>query len=159
MSASAQFKSSYTSPLAGVSDEAWNRFVYAMDVQAMNAVSESGGFGSFDIRPRRLAELGLMTNLRSTRTDGGRQILTGDFVLPLSRERFLSSPVRQYNTFVLSITKYDEDIEAGKLEVPDGIEHSEALVILHVGGRGALAGWPDVFDSTKIRVKRAGRLF
>lgn len=46
------------SPLSGVSDEVWKRFSEALEVQGSGDVSLSGGYGAYDMRPRRLAELG-----------------------------------------------------------------------------------------------------
>lgn len=149
-----RFKSHYASPLAGVSDESWERFVYAMNVQPIDAVSASGGYGCFAMRPRRLAELDVMVNLRSVRTTEGRQVQDGDFVLPYSKDRFLGSPSLQYKIFEKSILAYDAAIEHGDIEVPDGIGHSEALAILHVGGHGAIKSWPKMFENTAALVER-----
>jgi len=42
-------------------------FYVGLQVQAPDVISKSGGLGMFDIRPRRLVELGYATGLRSER--------------------------------------------------------------------------------------------
>ena len=158
----ARFEAHYPSPLAGVPDEAWERLVYAMSIQPINAVSDSGGLGCFAMRPRRLAELGVMgmDSIRGERTKKGRQIEVGEFVLPYTRDRFLGNPTTQSEIFTLSMTKYDADIQDGTIKIPEGIGHAETLVVLHVGGRGALKRWPDgIFPNTAKLIERCGRIF
>jgi hypothetical protein len=84
-----RFTSSIHSPIAGVSDAAWERFRVALAVQAPGAISESGGFGSYDMRPRRLADLGYVGDLRCERTKSGRQVYRCTFLSPWTEERFL----------------------------------------------------------------------
>lgn len=111
-----------TSPLAGVSDDAWRRFVAAMTVRPAVDAPGSKGFGCFDIRPRRLAELGLAPP--TTFEEG--------FVV-----------------FVKSVTSYVDDIRGGRLNTPDGVSLAGALAILQRGGRGALAAYPEMFTDTR----------
>lgn len=154
-----RFQSQARSPITSVSDEAWARFVTAADVQRTNAVSESGGFGSYDMRPRRLVELGLATDLGHVTAETGRYSHTCVFVPPLTRERFLADPVIQYNVFVRSISVYHDDVRSGKIVVPRGVSLAGALAILHRGGTGALAAWPDLFERTRALYEAAEGAF
>lgn len=111
-----------TSPLADVSDGAWRNFVAAMTVRPAVDAPDSKGFGCFDIRSRRLEELGLAT--------------------PITFEE-------GYVAFMRSVAGYSDDIRDGRLTVPDGVSRSGALAILQRGGRGALAAYPDMFSDTR----------
>lgn len=154
-----RFRSTLASPLPGVTAEAWARFYPALDVQPIGAVSASGGLGSYDLRPRRLVELGLATNLRGGRTPSGRQAWTCDLLPPLSRHSFLANPVTQYMVLSRSMLRYHAQILSGELLRPDGVSLAGALSILHRGGRGALAAFPDLFDDTRALYEKARGAF
>jgi hypothetical protein len=154
-----RFSSLPPSPLAGVSNAAWSRFYTSLAVQPDAAVSESGGFGAYDIRPRRLVELGYATALPSVRTEAGRQVHVCEFVLPWTQARFLADPIAQYAALRGSMVRYHRALLAGELLRPEGVSMAGALAILHVGGRGALASWPELFDSTRARFEAAREAF
>ena len=155
----ARFPSAMRCPLDGVSLSAWQRFVAALEVQGVDAVSERGGFGSYDLRPKRLRDLGYTTDLRRVRARGGRQIYTCSFVAPWTQERFLADPLAQLGALAQSMKLHQQDLRAGKIRLPDGLSLSGALAILHRGGRGALAAWPDLFDHTRAVFERARGAF
>lgn len=158
--AATRFKSILASPLPGVSAEAWARFYHALDVQPIDAVSAFGGLGSYDLRPRRLVELGLGENLRSERTSArGARVYVCDFVAPLSRDKFLSNPVTQYMALSRSMVGYHRQLQGGELARPAGMSLSGALAILHRGGRGALGAFPDLFQHTRALYERARGAF
>ena len=121
-----------TSPLAGVSDAAWRAFVAAMTVRPAVDALDSKGFGCFDMRPRRLAELGLAAP--TTFEEG-------------------------YAAFAKSAAAYSDDIRDGRLVVPEGVSRAGALAILQRGGRGALAAYPDMFSATREVYDRAKECF
>ena len=160
-SALARFRSFVASPLPGVLDTAWEKFLYALDTGApIGATSPSGGLGSFDLRPRRLAELGLMSKLSYARgAPGKREICVGEFVPPMTRERFLSDVMVQNDALIASMVAYDEDLTTGELVRPEGLSRAGALAILHRGGRGALTKWPEMFDDTAALVARCEGCF
>ncbi len=157
----------FKSELSDVADEAWDAFVRAIALyvapdstelrpRPIRHISISGGYGSFDLRPRRLAELGVLTNVR--RDERGK--CTGDFVPPYSETELLRNSVLQYNLFVSSVKKYDEDIIEGRVCLPDGVSRSGAHAVLHCGGRGALLRWPDgAFRTTQEVFDRTNNLF
>ncbi len=154
-----RFRSSQPSPLVGVSDAAWKRFVDALDVQAIKAVSPSEGLGAYDLRPRRLVELGYARRLHRTRTPAGRQVYTCEFVPPWTRDRFLGDAMAQYAALCRSMVLYAQDLASGKLVRPEGLSLAGALAILHRGGRGALADWPALFDDTRALYEAAQGAF
>lgn len=147
------------SPLSGISHEAWSQFVAALEVQPIRAVSESGGLGAYDIRPRRLQELGLARVGKRTRSARGRFKNECEFVPPLTQAQFLNDPVTQYRALVLSITAYHRDLTSGKLRKPEDISLAGALAILHRGMREALKSWPDLFSDTRALHDRAQGAF
>lgn len=153
-----RFNTILQSPLAGVSASVWSAFVRALDTQAIGAVSASGGYGSFDLRPRRLAELGYMQDLRSTDRNG-RTIQVGAFVHPFTEAKLLVDPILQYRILVTSIKGYDAELTAGEVTKPAAVSRSGALAILHRGGRGALRTWPKLFSDTQALYDATKGLF
>jgi len=149
------------SPLPGVSDAQWERFRSVLE-QPIKAVSESGGLGAFDMRPRRLAELGYMHKLRQTRSSSGRLNWCGDFLAPWTRERFLSDLMVQHAALGKSMALYCEEIQRGEIKKPDGLSLSGALVVLHIAGKRGLERWSDPetrMPNTLARVNRADGIF
>jgi len=159
-----------TSPLPGVSDVAWRSFVRAVvtkdadedgapGLRSLDAKSKSGGFGCFDIRPKRLLDLGIMRNLRRSTSSGGRQIYVGDFVPPMSERKFLYGPTQQSDTFVESMRRYD--VAVSDADRPEGLSRSGVLALLHRAGMGGLSGWASGrrLANTVALVERANNLF
>lgn len=186
MNAPTRFTSLPESPLRGVAKEAWRAFYAGLQVQASSVISESGGLGIFDIRPRRLVELGYATGLRSERrptqhawvsgvcsrcrtertnaTDMetcqmGRQIQVCEFLLPWTQARFLANPYAQYTALAQSMRLYYDALRDGKLVKPKDATVAGALVVLHRGGRGALEAWPKLFSGTKALYKKVHKVF
>jgi hypothetical protein len=136
------------SPLEGVSAAAWRALMAALEVQAPTAVSDSGGLGSFDIRPRRLVELGYADGLQWERSPKGRQIQVCTFLAPWTQKKFLEDPIAQYVALTKSVSLYHRALVSGDLKKPEGMSVAGALAILHRGGRGALGSWPNLFEHT-----------
>ena len=129
------------SPLHGVTDEAWTEFVHALRTQSLGGVSESNGLGEYELKPRRLEDLGVMAALTCTRAPNGRQVWEGEFVPPLTADRFLSDPAEQYKALSRSLVDYDRRMDAGEILRPAGVGRSGALAILHRAGPGGLRTW------------------
>jgi hypothetical protein len=121
-----------TSPIAGVSDDAWRAFVAAMTVRAAVDAPGSKGHGCFDVRPRRLEEIGLEVPRTFAEC---------------------------YEAFEKSVAAYVADIDAGRVAVPEGVSRAGAVAILQRGGRGALAAYPDLFSDTREVYDRARECF
>jgi hypothetical protein len=186
MNNATRFTSLPESPLRGVTREAWRSFYAGLQVQPHNTISESGGLGIFDIRPRRLVELGYATGLhsmrrptqhawlsgvcsrcRSTRTaqtdvetcSNGRQIQICEFILPWTQARFLSNAYAQYAALAQSMRLYYDALRDGKLVKPKDASMAGSLVVLHRGGRGALEAWPKLFSGTKTLFNKVQKAF
>lgn len=146
----------FKSPLSGVSDVAWDAFALALSVRGVSATAASGGVGSFELRPRRLGELGILTNMH--RDERGKWV--GDYVLPDTEALIRCRPARQLEIFSLSMVAYDADLTSGLLARPDGASRSGCLAILHCGGTGALERWPEgAFKTTRAIFDRVNGLF
>lgn len=143
--------------LPGVAADAWRRFASALETQSVSAVSSTGGLGVYEIRPRRLVELKFADNLRYAGDSGRVQVC--DFIAPLTRERFLADPQLQYRLFARSIALYNQQLTAGELQQPEGATKAETLAALHVGGRGALKDWANLFDRTRLLCRAVRDIF
>jgi hypothetical protein len=151
------------SPLPGVADAAWTRFVCVCATAPIRHVSASNAYGMFEMFPRRLADFGLMTNLSRTRSSSGRVVWKGDFVPPLTTERFLLSPRAQYRAFCLSIVDYAEQMARGDIKVSAavGLTMSGVLALLHRSGPQGVDSWikGKCFEATRSLVERAQGVF
>jgi hypothetical protein len=165
--------SALAAQLPGVTSEAWTAFIHALTIgdngkpRGFGIVTVSGGFGCFDLRPRRLADLGIMHRLRVERVgappaegepDRRRQVFVGDFVAPWTRAKFLASPLAQYNALVDSLQRYDATLS--EITLPDGITRSGALAIFHRMGPSGIVKWQErKLEATVAFVKRTNGKF
>ena len=164
-----RFQSTLTSPLPGVSIDGWKNWLTMLEIQRlpdgrevirpMRAISESGGFGSYDMRPRRLVELGYAHNLRYERTEAGRYIHTCDFLSPWTQDRFLEDPLAQQRAVARSAALYHKGLTSGELVRPKEASLAGVLAVLHRGGKGALKGFPNLFDETRALYEAARGAF
>lgn len=149
------------SPLAGVSDLCWARFVDALTIddddgpnrgkrRAFNARTYAGGLGCFGILPRRLVDIGVA---RAVRVIEGKAIAVG-FI----KRDFLANPLAQRDAFAASTQRYDAEI--AKIVLPSGVSRSGALALCHRLGPEALAKWQKHKQpSTLALFQRANGLF
>lgn len=147
----------FRSPLPGVPDRAWRRLVRVLEVQGVGETSGSGGLGAFDVPARRLVELGLASGLRHEATPAGGYRRTCDFAPAI--KGLLSDPFLQYGVLSFSLSRYDENMRVGRIKRPVDLSRAGALALLHRGGRGALAAWPDLYPKTAALVERARSAF
>lgn len=151
------------SPLSGVSHDAWTDFVFAMKVAPLSAISKSNGLGMFDLRYKRLQDLGLVTNLSYKRDPIiNRSVQVADWVPPLTKDKFLKSANAQYKTLVASVTRYVDAINSGTLHLPERTSLSGALAVLQRCGTGGLNKWDDKssrFPDTIELFRRTNGLF
>lgn len=136
------------SKIKGVSNEAWSDFVQAMTVGNVNTVSEGNEFGLYAMKPRRLADLKLIKDLRCMQSPTGRVIWVGEWIAPMTRDKFLGSEDAQYLAFSSSMQRYVEGLKSGDVPQPDdgwpeGMTVSGALGILHRCGPSGLRTWND----------------
>lgn len=149
------------SPLPDVPVDKWLNFIQALSVQGFHEET-SNGLGRFAMRPRRLGDLHIMTNLRRAPDATGRQVWDGDFVPPLTREQFLANREKQRDTLVRSVLLHASEELGRDLKVlPKGVSRSGALAILHAGGPGALKTWNEKprFDHAANLFARANGIF
>jgi putative intracellular protease/amidase len=148
------------SPLMGVPPQAWRRWVAAVKVQRFDKVSIGGGLGGYNIRPRRLVEIGRAKNFRRIKNDdNGPARQECDFIAPWTEERFLSDPTAQYAVLVKSTRLYYDALRDGSIRRPTGMSIAGALAVLHAGGKGALTDWPKLFDETKALYEATKGIF
>lgn len=162
MNAAVRFAAQPKSPLPGVPYANWHRFMLALEVQGVRDVSDSGGLGAYDFRPRRLVELGYAKNLKVTRTKANRQVHSCEFVLPWTRLKFLTDPMAQIEALEKSILEYHRRVLSGELKRPDGCSVAGACAILHRGGTGTLEAFArgeELFEGTKALFDRAKGAF
>ena len=158
-------RSDIHSPLQGVSNEAWTRFVTALETQTLSTISSSNALGAYEMRPRRLQDLKMMTNLHVIRkpvpgSDTPRQIWEGDFIPPYTLKKFLSDPVLQYTTLVKSVLEHDKEL--AKRTYPSEITRSGALALLHRGGWSMFDSWSNPkkrFSSTNYLFLKTNGVF
>ena len=157
------------SALENVSDRAWTDFVLAMKIAEPSAVSSSNALGMFELKPRRLADLGLVKNVaavttRSPHESSRRMLWAGEWVSPMTQDKFLASPRAQYAVFAESMKRYVDAIDKGEIEVPVETEEltlSAGLAVLHRGGPHGLVSWSqgERFPLTVALVERTNELF
>ena len=154
-----QIRNDLPSPLSGVSDLAWARFVDALTIddddglhngapRAFNARTHAGGFGCFGILPRRLVDIGVA---KAVRVIDGKAIAV-DFV----RRDFLANPLAQRDALAESMKRYD----AALGELPTEMSRSGALALYHRLGPAALMKWAQHKQESSIALfLRANNLF
>lgn len=151
------------SPLAGVSNRAWARYVDVLAVdddrgpnqgrpRPFDARTHAGGLGCFGILPRQLAEIGV---LKEVFVNKGRAIAD-----PRDKRViiFLASPLVQ-RAALEKLTQRHAAAFA-KLELPEGVTLSGALALRHRLGPNALAKWQAHQEPATIKLfRRANGLF
>jgi hypothetical protein len=152
---------SLPSEVDGVTDAQWTQFVRGMICAPLIAVSASNALGMFEIMPRRLADLGIVSKLARSKSPQGRTIWVAIFVPPLTCDRFLKSPQAQYGAFTDSMCDYVQKMDSGEIEKPSETSISGALAILHRAGPKGLSSWKsnNRFPSTEKSYNRVAGLF
>lgn len=142
-------------------DELWTIFVLAMKTSEPTAISASYELGMFGMKPRRLADLGLMKNVKSSRSASGRLVWIGEWTPPLSEKKFLSNSQIQYRAFCESMKRYVRCIMDGLVSVPEDMTLSGALAVLHKRGPKGLETWgtTEQFPATVALFERVNGIF
>lgn len=160
------------SQLHEVSDAPWTRLVHALTIaddprdpscggpRPFDARTPAGGYGCFDFRPQRLADLGLMRRVRVDNASG-RCFFVGEFIPPMTEEGFLQrhgAPFVQYDALTDSLRRYDRRLEG--VQLPPGMTRSGALALHHRLGPCALPKWARHQEpTTRALYRRANGLF
>ena len=145
------------SPIAGVSKEAWTAFMFSQRTQKLSAVSKSNALGCFELKPRRLADLGIIGQTYYLKGPAGNMVWTGDFIAPLTPEIFLKSAKHQYIAFADSMKEYAKKLDG--VSLPEGMSLSGALALLHRCGPSGLKNLSDRFPDTQAAFDRANGIF
>lgn len=147
------------SPLPDVPDESWAKFVDAMATQPVTAVSPSNAIGAFELTPRRLSDLGLLTDLRRMRSRRSKRLIwVGKFVDPRFGEQLKTSLSLQYSVFADSMKKYASQITSGEVKKPSDLSLSGALALAHRAGPKGLDSAIRFEDTQKV-IARANGIF
>lgn len=134
------------SPLEGVSDDDWTKWVLVMRTSDPNAVSNSNALGMFAFKLRRLEDIGLMRNVAPINArKTGHMGWTGEWIAPLSQDAFLNNPSVQYRALAASSQLYTMALADGDIAKPsdDKISLSGALALLHKCGPRGFEQWSD----------------
>ncbi len=147
------------SPIESVSNAAWTEFVRVMLTAPIGAVSASNCLGAFQMSPRRLKELGVLENLKRTKSKRSkRTIWATSSVRDQDRATtFLKSLSLQFKFFTQSMKEYASSFEKGEVKLPHDCTLSGALAILHRAGVAGLTG--DRFPATQAAYEKANGIF
>ncbi len=121
----------------------------------------------FGMDSRRLADVGFMRSPRKTTVGAETGVWTGEWVAPLTQEKFLASTGAQYEALSRSMRKMAPKMAAHVGRTVDGkkISLSGLLAVGHLAGEDGVASWvadPAVrqkFGQTTRNFERANGLF
>jgi len=128
------------SPLPGVPDAAWTKFVQTMAAQPFGFVADKGFFGAFGFGVRRLVDLKIMKD--PMKIEGN---WSGTWIVP--QEKFMGSPTMQCQALAKSMDAYRIVIEkkypraVGSLIDGNRATLSGVLAAAHLCGSVGLGKW------------------
>lgn len=160
------------SPFAGISDEAWTRYVQTQKGGKLNTVSSTNNLGLFHLGMRLLQDLGYATNVKLLpfpEAGPNKQAYQGDFSPPLTKADFLSNAKLQYEAFrrmsenhAKVLVKEFGHIFAGKVPLEGQVPTlSGFLAVAKRAGMGGLRKWfeGDRKPETTAEYKKANNIF
>ena len=138
-------------PIPGINALAWSKFAKAL--RGPNAI-RYGAYGVFAMSVRRLADLGLVKDVKRVKDPRtGRPMWTGTWVPPLSQKAFMSTLKVQYKAFSKSMRLYAGLYKKARSAKPQlfakaangkPLTMSGFLALAHrAGGRGAMRALTD----------------
>jgi uncharacterized membrane protein YjjP (DUF1212 family) len=159
MIALAQSEVQLPSPLPEVDAGAWTTFVRAMMTATTTHVSASNALGAFEMTPRRLQDLGVLSELKRTRSIKSRRVIwaANKEIDHESAKKFLRSISMQMKIFERSMVDYASKLSAGAVKLPDGCSLSGALALCHRAGFAGLSAAR--FPATQDLYQRANGIF
>lgn len=152
-----------SSPIDGVTDEQWKAFVKVSIVASPSFRSPTGELGMFLFSPRRLQDLGLMTNVHRESDENGKPRWTGTWIL-FDEEVFRASPALQTDIFRKGMAQYAAQIRS-RSSVFDRLRRipmqgkmvkvslSGLLAVAHRAGWEGMKGW---LGDESVRIKFQG---
>jgi hypothetical protein len=155
------------SPLPGVPALAWEKFVATMVILPRTAVTPRGRMGYFGLDARRLSDVGFMRDPHKVSVCGESGVWAGEWVAPLSQERFLESSPAQYEAFSRSMRELVPDASPHVGKVVDGSRASLSglLAVGHLAGRSGISSWVkdpsarERFKATTENFRRSNQIF
>lgn len=139
---------SFTSVIPGVTDAQWTAYVTKQKQGKLNGITKSNSLGLFLMGYRMLQDLGYTRNAHKvTKTiDGGaRTVWDGDFIPPLTLDRFLGDAMLQYEAFAKMSVMQSAIIRQRYGSVISGskgaITLSGLLNVAKVAGMGGMEAW------------------
>lgn len=132
-----------SSPLPGVPRASWERFLAVMVVAPKTSKTSRGRLGYFGTDARRLADVSFITNPRKCRVGGEDGVWTGEWVAPLTEQKFLDSAEAQLEAFARSNRRMASKAAPHVGRVVDGRRASLSglLAVGHLAGEEGIAGW------------------
>ncbi|HAW10776.1 MAG TPA: hypothetical protein DCX12_06895 [Chloroflexi bacterium] len=156
-----------SAPVRGVPIFAWEKFVALMVVAPKKTVAPRGRVGMFGMNARRLSDVGFMKGARKTTVGSEAGVWAGEWVPPLTQQKFLESTPAQYEAFSRSMRRMVPKV-AGMVGTPVGgarASLSGLLAVGHLAGEDGVASWvrdPAVrekFRATTHNFEKANGLF
>lgn len=123
------------SPLSGVSEDAWTKYVLAWKTGKLNTVTAGMALGLWQTGMRLLQDVGMVKNVKLVPVNG-KQVWKGEFVPPLTLDIFLSDASVQYEAFKRATVRdanYLRSKYASKMKA-DNITLSGLLAVARYAG-------------------------
>lgn len=148
----------FISPINNLKPEFWTRFVNCVKGSNPKLITPGFALGLFGFGARRLVDVGLMTNPRQGEYKG-KSVWTGDWVPPLTINKFLADSALQYQAFFASMRDYAQRIAAtpsvraliGRTVDGKVITLSGILGVCHKAGFSGMQKWfADPADRAKF---------
>jgi hypothetical protein len=140
------------SPLVGVSQRSWLRYIIIMARRPKNWLSPRGRMGAFDMDARRLSDIGFMATPRKATVGRETGVWVGEWKAPLSESVYLKSLPLQYVSFTRSMTAMVPKANKFVGATVDGrmCTLSGLLGVGHLAGESGIESW---VKDPKVREK------
>lgn len=146
------------SPFKAVQSKNWSKFVKVAGKGQVGTITKGARYGLFLFGVRRLADLGLVTNVKRG-TYRGQTVWTGTWVAPYSESAFLTSPQLQYRAFIKSCQIYAAKYAAARKQNPNiFIVNGKQLTLSGFLALTHLIGFMGAVDSLKKKTLKAETL-
>jgi hypothetical protein len=146
------------SPFKSVPSKNWSKFVKVAGKGQVGTITKGARYGLFLFGVRRLADLGLVTNVKRG-TYRGQTVWTGTWVAPYSENAFLTSAQLQYRAFIKSCQIYAGKYAAARKQNPNiFIVNGKQLTLSGFLALTHLIGFMGAIDSLKKKTLKAETL-
>ncbi len=156
-----------TRPFPTIPTVAWERFVTIMAVAPRSQVTPRRRLGMFQLDARRLSDVGFMQAPKKVTIGSEMGVWAGEWMPPLTEEKFLASTPAQYTAFSRSMKLLAPKAAPHVGKIIDGktATLSGLLAAGHLAGDAGLESWvrdPAVrqkFSATTKNFERANGIF